>query len=117
MRIADAYSNSHSYGYRNGYVYTHTKFNGHIHSNRYSNSHIHTYGDSNCYVYPHSDCDRDIYSYRNRDGHVHADSHRNCDVYAHSNCDRYSNCDRTVAALTDATASADTAAAPEPIAF
>ena len=82
----------HAYGNANG--------NGHIHSD--SNCH----GNSYAYTDSNADCD----------GHIHADSdcHGNSYAYTDSNadCDSNSNSDRTAAAYTNATASADTAASP-----
>jgi len=73
----------------------------------YANAHIHSDGDchSNCHIHSDSDC------------HIHANGDRDGNVYANSNGDRYSNCDRTIAALTDTTASADTADTPEQLLF
>ena len=62
-------------------------------------------------------------AYGESNSHIHADSYTNCDgdsngyAYTHSyangdcNSDGYSNCDQTAATYTDATASADAAAA------
>jgi len=66
-----------------------------------------TDSNANCDAHIHSDTDRDC----NR--HVHSDGDSDSDVYANSDRDGNgdSNCDRIAAVYTDATASADTAAA------
>ena len=62
--------------------------------------------DGNCHIHSDGDCDGNC--------HIHANS--DCDIYCNGYCDGncYSNsdCDRTAAAFTDATTTADAAGHP-----
>ena len=63
----------------------------------------HANGDSdgNCHIHSDGDCDGNC--------HIHANS--DSDIYCNGYGNGYSNSDRTAAAFTDATATADAAAA------
>ena len=85
----------------------------------YGNAHIHADGDCDAYI--HSDCNSDSnchsYSHGYGDGHSHIHAYGYSDryIYAYRNGDSYGYCDSDgnsdrVAAYTDATASAHTAA-------
>ena len=83
--------------------------NAHIHADGDSNTNIHSdcNSDSNChsYAYGYGDGHSDLHAYGYSDSYIYA--YRNCDSYGHSHSD--GNADG-VAAHTDATASAHTAA-------
>jgi hypothetical protein len=79
----------------NGNVYAYTHGDSDVHAYSYGYGHIHAYGYGDSYIYTYRDSDSYIYAYRNSDG------------YGYSHSDGNSDC---VAAYTDATASAHTAA-------
>ena len=71
----------------------------------YGNAHIHSDGDcdGNCHIHSDSDCDGNC--------DIHANGDSDSDIYCNGYGDSDSNCDRIAAAYTDATATADAAAA------
>jgi hypothetical protein len=69
----------------------------------------HAYGNANSNCHIHSDGNSHVYSDGNCHGNVYANSNGNNNCFANGNCES----DRTTAAFTDATASADAAAACE----
>jgi cytoskeletal protein CcmA (bactofilin family) len=71
----------------------------HANGNADGNGNIHSDGDSDGHIHSDGDCDSNVYA--NSDGDI------NGYCFANGNCES----DRTAAALTDATASADSAAA------
>ena len=81
---------------------------GHIHADGNCDSNVYAYSDRHGYIYAYGDGDGYIHAYSDRHGYIHA--YRNCNCYSY--CNSYGNSDRTAAAFTDATASADTAASP-----
>jgi hypothetical protein len=85
--MRQSYAYGEPIGYIDADIYTDCDGNSYAYadSDCYGNSHIHAYGDSNSYAY----ADRYSYGYGNR----------------------YSNCHGIAAGYTDATASADAAAA------
>jgi hypothetical protein len=86
----------------------------HAYGNANGDAHIHADGDcdGNCHIHSDSNCDGNCHI-----SHADSDSDCDCDCYGYGHGDRYSNgysnCDRTVAAFTDAATSADAAAACE----
>ena len=70
----------------------------------------HANGDTDGHSYGNSNTNGDSCRISNGYGHSHGDC--NCDGHSHSHGDCNCDCDRTAAAYTDATASADTASSP-----
>ena len=70
--------------------------------------------NGNCHIHSDGDCHGNAYAITDSNGHGHIHSDGDCHGNAYANSDSNSNddCDRTAAAYTDATATADTAASP-----
>ena len=67
----------------------------------------HAYGNANgnCHIHSDGDCDGNC--------HIHSDGDSDRDIYCNGDSNSHGNCDRTAAAYTDATPSADTAGPSE----
>jgi len=110
LRVPIAFA--HAYGVPNSYGNIHAYADCYSHVYSYANSYGYpyaycdAYGNCNGYIHAYTDCY--IYAYRNGDSY--SNSHSNGYGYSNSHSHSNGNCDRTAAAYTDATASADTAA-------
>ena len=84
----------------------HANGDAHIHSDGNSDANgavANGDSDGNCHIHADSDCDGDCHIHANSDSDIY------CNGYGNGDCN--SDRDRTAAAYTDATATADTAAA------